>query len=180
MDNVMIANALTSENKDVMASAAASLYDTELSWADSNGVFQQFTWTSPNPSRASAPGLCADDDDCLINPAKFVLEAETDPDTTETVFGLANDGHIIVGPYNSDGELWSCDDTDICNGVFLSDNSYAYATTTKFPYVVGCWGPGPSQEFVASCTTRSCSGAFAGLTFTMSSVIALLLTMTQF
>ena len=35
--------------------------------------------------------------------------------------GLAKDGHIIVGPYNSDGELWSCSDHDICNGVFLDD-----------------------------------------------------------
>ena len=58
--------------------------------------------------------------------------------------GLAKDGHIIVDPYNSSGELWSCDDHDVCNGVFLADNSYAYAMTYTFPYVVGCFGPGPT------------------------------------
>lgn len=54
--------------------------------------------------------------------------------------GIARDGHIIVGPYNSKGELYSCEDLDICNGTFLDDNSYAYVMTATFPYVVGCWG----------------------------------------
>lgn len=91
--------------------------------------------------------------------------------------GLAKDGHIIIGPYNEDGELWSCDEHDICNGLFLDDNSYAYAMTWTFPYVVGCWGPGPEQEFEASCTTRSCSGAVSSLatSFTALGVVAALL-----
>ena len=62
---------------------------------------------------------------------------------------MAKDGHIIVGPYNEDGELWECIERDLCNGVFLSDNSYAYAMTWTYPYVVGCWGPG-AEVYVKS------------------------------
>lgn len=81
--------------------------------------------------------------------------------------GIARDGHIIVGPYNSDGEVWGCDDVDICNGVFLNDESYAYALTTKFPYSVGCWGGRAwhvTQPVSASCSSYACqTGAFQGL-----------------
>jgi hypothetical protein len=61
------------------------------------------------------------------------------------VVGLAKDGHVIYGPYNDYGELWSCDDVDYCNGFFLDDTSYGYASTTFFPYTVGCWGPAENQ-----------------------------------
>ena len=94
--------------------------------------------------------------------------------------GLAKDGHIIVGPYNDDGELWSCDEHDVCNGVFLSDNSYAYAMTYTFPYVVGCWGPGPDQEFKATCTSRSCSGSVSGISLAISSLFVSLAALLQF
>jgi len=35
------------------------------------------------------------------------------------VVGLARDGHAIYGPYNAEGELWACDEHDVCNGVFF-------------------------------------------------------------
>ena len=57
------------------------------------------------------------------------------------IYGIAKDGHAIYGPYNEFGEIWTCDDVDFCNGFYLKDQSYAYASTTFFPYVVGCWGP---------------------------------------
>lgn len=75
------------------------------------------------------------------------------------VYGLARDGHVIYGPYNGDGELWTCDDHDVCNGFFLDDGSYGYASTMTFPYIVGCWGPGPAQEYAASCTDNGCSSS---------------------
>ena len=56
--------------------------------------------------------------------------------------GLAKDCHMMLGPYNKEGNLWSCEEKDICNGVFI-DGSYAYVSTTGFPYTLGCWGPGP-------------------------------------
>ena len=95
--------------------------------------------------------------------------------------GLAKDGHIIVGPYNKDGELWSCQEHDICNGVFLDDNSYAYAMTYTFPYVVGCWGPGPKQQYRATCTTRSCfGGGLDGFSFLLATTLGALLAMISF
>ena len=48
------------------------------------------------------------------------------------------DGHVIYGPYNIAGELWDWDDVDVCNGFFHTDGSYNYASTTFFPYTVGC------------------------------------------
>ena len=71
--------------------------------------------------------------------------------------GIAKDGHVIYGPYNKDGELWSCTDTDYCNGFFLSDYSYGYASTAYFPYNIGCWGPAPAKQFVLSCSQNSCN-----------------------
>lgn len=73
-------------------------------------------------------------------------------------WGLAKDGHVIYGPYNADGELWTCDDIDVCNGFTLADGSYGYASTTTFPYAVGCWGPGPAYTVgvSTSCSTNAC------------------------
>ena len=56
------------------------------------------------------------------------------------MIGLARDGRIVYGPYNEDGELWTKEDHDICNGVYLEDGSYAYVSTTYYPYNIGCWG----------------------------------------
>ena len=79
------------------------------------------------------------------------------PDLKTGVIGLAKDGHLILGPYNPEtGELWTCDDHDICNGVFLADGSYAYVATSTYPYTVGCWGPGPVQTYETKCSQRSC------------------------
>lgn len=70
----------------------------------------------------------------------------TSTDNYGGMYGIAKDGHIIYGPYNEWGEIWDCDDLDFCNGFFRDDNtSYGYATTTFFPYIVGCWGPAGSQ-----------------------------------
>ena len=65
--------------------------------------------------------------------------------------GIAMDGHVIYGPYDSNGELWDCDDHDICNGHFFLEtyqslpsefNSiYGYVSTASHPYTVGCYGP---------------------------------------
>jgi len=71
------------------------------------------------------------------------------------MIGLARDGHIILGPYNSDGHSWSCDDHDVCNGAFV-DGQYVYVSTETFPYVIGCWGPGPQQTTNVSCSSNSC------------------------
>ena len=135
-------------------------------------------------STTVAPELCKDSvgSVCELNSVVFAAQNNTSTDfPNETPVGLAKDGHIIVGPYNGDGELWSCDEHDICNGVFLSDNSYAYAMTYTFPYVVGCWGPGPDQAWSveSSCTTRSCSGGLNGISLGLSAMAAALMALVQ-
>ena len=94
------------------------------------------------------------------------------------VFGLAKDGHIIYGPYNADGELWTCTDIDVCNGFTSSDGSYAYASTTFFPYLVGCWGPGPAYTISVDkdCTTNGCLSGAVGLQVGLATLAALYIT----
>ena len=75
-------------------------------------------------SSSDVPELCKDQDNdlCLRQPVTYGTDQYSESDYAYAKpVGLAKDGHIIVGPYNSDGELWSCSDHDICNGVFLDD-----------------------------------------------------------
>jgi hypothetical protein len=73
------------------------------------------------------------------------------------IVGVAKDGHIIYGPWNTaTGNQWTCAERDVCNGRTMPDGSYAYVATTEFPYLVGCWGPGPLQTYKSTCTTSSC------------------------
>lgn len=91
------------------------------------------------------------------------------------VVGIARDGHPIYGPYNEDGELWACDEHDICNGTFMPNDFYAYVATSTFPYILGCYGPGSVQFYPVDedCSTNSCS-AVAGIYFGAMTVIATL------
>lgn len=90
------------------------------------------------------PALCVDTPGCTENVVQYLLSTQKNSNNYGGIFGIARDGHVIYGPYNEKGEVWSCDDHDVCNGFFLPDGSYGYASTTFFPYTVGCWGPGPS------------------------------------
>ena len=51
------------------------------------------------------------------------------------------DGHMIYGPFDSNGDLWQATDVDVCNGRLIN-GQYSYVMTTFFPYTIGCWGPG--------------------------------------
>ena len=124
-----------------------------------------------------------DGNKCVLQPVTYATSKITKQEYPyQKAVGLAKDGHIIVGPYNKDGELWSCDDHDVCNGVFLADNSYAYAMTYTYPYVVGCWGPGPNQVYSAGCTSRSCTGgnSVSGVSFTLTTLAVTLFAVSQF
>ena len=72
-----------------------------------------------------------------------------------TVIGIAKDGHVIFGPYLSNGvEVTS--GLDICNGMFFdSIGNYAYFATRTYPYITGCFGPGNYPSFTPNCTTNS-------------------------
>jgi hypothetical protein len=157
--NIAIMQAVNISGKDAFAAKATSKnFDSCLGAAEpasamnSQGVVQSnmpgvwnYNTMSPcmiNPPE-TIPELCSKTD-CNTGVTKWMSRADGWPSTANHggVIGLARDGHAIVGPYNSDGELWACDEHDFCNGAFLDDGSYAYVMTTTFPYVVGCWGPG--------------------------------------
>lgn len=55
--------------------------------------------------------------------------------------GLAKDGNIIYGPFDKDGKEWLACNVDICNGIMMN-GYYSYVTTSFFPYILGCFGPG--------------------------------------
>ena len=113
-----------------------------------------------------APELCKDEQKCASDPFDWALNFGNAFRQKElTDIGLARDGHVIKGPYNEDGELWSCDQIDICNGTFLRDGSYVYVATQTFPYIVGCWGPGNNQLMPVSnqCSTNSCGNLYSDL-----------------
>ena len=109
-----------------------------------------------------APALCRDTSGCVDDPENFTLTGAAsgnsvtyEASTWDTPIGLARDGHIIIGPYKSDGTTWDCADRDVCNGAFV-DGSYVYVGSSTFPYVVGCWGPGPAHVYQPGCSTNSC------------------------
>ena len=87
--------------------------------------------------------------------------------TWDSPIGLARDGHIVIGPYKSDGSTWGCADRDVCNGAFV-DGSYVYVGSDTFPYVVGCWGPGPAPLHVPGCTTNGCGATESNTSSTSS------------
>jgi YHYH protein len=101
------------------------------------------------------PALCNSSSSCL-DFTSFMYGGWKDTTNYGGVYGLARDGHVIYGPYNKKGELWGCEDHDACNGFFLADGSYGYASSTTFPYIVGCWGPATIETYAASCSTNSC------------------------
>lgn len=65
---------------------------------------------------------------------------------------------MIMGPYKgTDGSTWGCADRDVCNGAFI-DGVYVYVGSETFPYVVGCWGPGPAVNYAPTCSSSGCGG----------------------
>eukprot|EP00347_Sterkiella_histriomuscorum_P013676 403363796 len=59
-----------------------------------------------------------------------------------TPIGIAKDGHVIYGPYNSNQQLWQPCDVDVCNGRIFTTDYYGYVATMFHPYIISCWGPG--------------------------------------
>jgi len=72
--------------------------------------------------------------------------------------GLARDGHIIYGPFDSTGtEFQGETKVDPCNGAFTTDGTYVYVAQKTFPYVVGCFGPPkpPTADTTPNCSTNA-------------------------
>ncbi len=102
--------------------------------------------------------MCKDLESCRSNPIGFAVQkgwTDTEAYGYGDIVGIAKDGHLIYGPYKEDGSFWGCADHDVCNGAFI-DGNYAYVSTKTFPYILGCFGPGPQQTFDVTCSTNSC------------------------
>ena len=91
------------------------------------------------------------------NPCDPVEQAMSEYPAELVVIGIAKDGHVMYGPYLSNGEEAVEAGLDVCNGaVGLAecDDSYAYFGTRTFPYLSGCFGAGGRPDFVPQCTTN--------------------------
>lgn len=134
-------------------------------------------------STTKKPGACNDGvTDCLQTGQQMAFSRQNwsaGDGAHGGPYGLAKDGHVIYGPYDASGELWSCDDVDYCNGFFHADGSYGYASTSFFPYMVGCWGPAyASMTIMPSCTSNGCgvaqtSGSMTGQAFSAIALLAI-------
>jgi len=163
----IIYNALAGGNVDAVENELDTL-DVCTSHPSPNSEFHYHYWGACMRkdygywSDTEAPDLCRDIDDCLNDTANYMktgsLSGQTDTYTAanwDDPIGLGMDGHVLLGPYKSDGTSWDCADRDVCNGAFV-DGSYVYVGSDTFPYVVGCWGPGPDTLHVPGCTTNGC------------------------
>ena len=162
-----IYNALAGGNIDAVENEGKSL-DVCLSHTAPGGDFHYHYWSNCLKkgkgyfSDSQPPPECLSTDNCLADPADFTMNKSWNnqplaytAENWDDVIGLAKDGHVIIGPYKKDGTPWGCD-RDICNGNFI-DGQYVYVGSDKFPYVVGCWGPGPDPKYAPTCTSSGCS-----------------------
>ena len=157
----MIFNALASGNQDAVQNEWVTL-DNCLTHPTPYGEYHYHMWSpcykkgNGYASTSVAPNMCKDTMECHKDPMQFAINAAfTDTSTYGEIIGVTKDGHLVYGPYNSNGELWSCEEHDVCNGTFI-DGNYVYVSTTTFPYILGCFGPGPQQEYGVTCTTSTC------------------------
>ena len=143
-----------------------------------------------NASSTVAPALCRNTNGCISGVAAYQMSATGTNGVTNSAaaytaatwdspIGLARDGHIIIGPYKSDGNTWGCDDRDVCNGAFVN-GSYVYVGSSTFPYNIGCWGPGPDPLYQVGCSSNSCGSRAAETRASREIVFASLLTLAAF
>lgn len=182
---MLIFNPLTNYSQDDIDSDLldstyfTNYFDDCLAYIDSDNYLavRSLSPCTKSVPNTATPGAISTD---ITHLGTFLETEWTSTDSYGGVYGIAKDGHLIFGPYNANGELWSCDDVDFCNGFFLTDTSYGYATTTFFPYTVGCWGPADGQlsSFTPSCSTNACGSAIAGLSLNLIAVCLMYLCLT--
>jgi len=148
-------------NLTYSATAAVEMVDTCLMHPQNTGVFHyhclppcviNVTYGYPEKDCATSGTEC--DTDMMT----YAIDAYADYKTQYPI-GLAKDGHIIYGPYTTDGVIWAACDVDICNGFYYDTEYYGYAATSFHPYFVGCWGPGNDPTISQLCSTnpRDCT-----------------------
>eukprot|EP00347_Sterkiella_histriomuscorum_P013180 403365703 len=97
---------------------------------------------------------CSEINDCRINPLNYTNATIKKAGFAKiTYVGIARDGHMIIGPFNSAGHLWQPRDLDACNGLKI-DGNYVYAMSMFHPYTVGCWGPATARKKSGQCSAN--------------------------
>jgi hypothetical protein len=148
LSGAQIFNGLDGNGLDAVQNEYRSL-DLCLSHPSPFGQYHYHSWSNciHNGSKTTIPGKCIDNSGCVDNALEWGrMDGWADTyGNFGGIVGVAKDGHPIYGPYNENGEVWTCDDHDICNGRFFENGSYGYVSTMTHPYVLGCWGPAPMK-----------------------------------
>jgi hypothetical protein len=172
IDNVAILNVNSAENVDPFyppAGDTAEMVDSCLAHPNVNNIYH---YHIASGCAVSVPtgniSNCGISNGCSTNISGYSLSLFPSSAKTLTVIGIAKDGHVIYGPYLSNGQLITTG-VDMCNGMFYdSFGNYAYFATTKYPYITGCFGPGNYPSFGPTCTSNGQSS------YTMSTYAATL------
>ena len=161
IDNVPILNVNSADDIDPFyppSGYTAEKVDACLAHPQVAGIYHYHiaSGCAVSPPSGNISG-CAQISACSSDIASYSLTLFPSSAKKLTVIGIAKDGHVIYGPYLSNGKLVSSG-VDICNGMFYdSAGNYAYFATTKFPYITGCFGPGNYPSFGPNCTSNGFS-----------------------
>jgi hypothetical protein len=166
LSGALIFNALDGFNLDAVENEIPTL-DYCLSHPTPFGQYHYHAWSpclrkgKGIASATEVPSRCQTNPNCQKDPLGFNLAQGWSGanKVNEEIIGISRDGHIVLGPWNANGELWDCNKHDICNGAFLADGSYAYVSTSTFPYILGCFGPAAAQNQKASCSNWGCTSS---------------------
>jgi hypothetical protein len=170
IDNVPIFNVNSADNVDPFyppSGYTAEEVDSCLAHPQSAGVYHYHMASGCAVSPPSGNiSTCAATPACAADIASYSLTLFPSSAKKLTVIGIAKDGHVIYGPYSTSRQLITSG-FDICNGMFYDTlGNYAYFSTTKFPYITGCFGPGNYPSFGPTCTSNGQSS------YTMSAYAA--------
>ncbi|CAF1535037.1 unnamed protein product, partial [Didymodactylos carnosus] len=149
VDGVAILNVNSANSIDPFyppVGATAETVDTCLGHPNINNIYHYHIGSgcALNPP-SSAISACAMTS-CISSIASYAISLYSSYRAL-TVIGIAKDGHVIYGPYDSTGTQVTSG-FDMCNGMFYdSIGNYAYFATQTFPYITGCFGPGNYPSF---------------------------------
>ncbi|CAF1075328.1 unnamed protein product [Rotaria sordida] len=158
VDSVAILNVNSANNVDPFYPTAGNTAETVDACLGHPNIQNIYHYHMASGCALSPPSgtiaSCASTSSCSSSIAAYAISLYNSYRTL-TLIGIAKDGHVIYGPYDSTGtEVTS--GYDICNGMFYnSAGEYAYFTTRKFPYITGCFGPGNYPSFSVNCSTNA-------------------------
>ena len=156
IDGVPIFNALNYINEDAFypkTTTSTESVDQCLGRSEKNDTYHYRLGTScPLDPPDSEITTCDNIPSCHANVTNYSTSMFGSHKSL-TIVGIAKDGHIIYGPYTSNGSLIT-NGFDICNGMFFdSIGNYGYFVTNTFPYIIGCFGPSSyPKDLLPNCT----------------------------